>query len=494
MGIIPLFGISAFGGGGFGAPQPSQILSINSGFIIQEMDENGNTVFMQHILANDYGIPMDITVSSFQSADFQKIDQVCEPQKLFTNHILVIPYQPVPLSELGRYVMLPALAEFQHPDTSEELEIYLKKYNLLLDDGVNAGFTQSVDFSCDDVYVTMNPRYEHAFDDSLGMQSQSGSSSQQSGGQQGGQQGSQQGGQQGSQQGAQQNGQQGGPQSGTNLTPQEQELLQQADELLREYQMAAELQNAPLNPAERPYLVEQNTEQFRDEIAQQMQLQEQLMQQLQQNPEFQNFDEQLSNEGLIQQPSSLDVSDDETSLSVPYENEEMSATISANFQNGQITNVSLERPSGEMETTLLWVIPLVIGIIAAAILISKRFTTKERIVQTPIIVKNDSYTISYVDLTHEMLREAQHLYDEDLFKDAHEKLSQAIRFYYSNRFSTGTELTNMDALQLLRKENIPEFDSILDSLGMCEMIEFAKNPTERKKFISAIENFSQIIK
>ena len=438
------------------------------------MDENGNTVFMQHILANDYGIPMDITVSSYQSADFQKIDQVCEPQKLFTNHILVIPYQPVPLSELGRYVMLPALAEFQHPDTSEELEIYLKKYNLLLDDGVNAGFTQSVDFSCDDVYVTMNPRYEHAFDDSLGMQSQSGSSSQQSGGQQG--------------------GQQGGPQSGTNLTPQEQELLQQADELLREYQMAAELQNAPLNPADRPYLVEQNTEQFRDEIIEQMQLQEQLMQQLQQNPEFQNFDEQLSNEGLIQQPSSLDVSDDETSLSVPYENEELSATISANFQNGQITNVSLERPSGEMETTLLWIIPLVIGIIAAAILISKRFTSKERIVQTPIIVKNDSYTISYVDLTHEMLREARNLYDEDLFKDAHEKLSQAIRFYYSNRFSTGTELTNMDALQLLRKENIPEFDSILDSLGMCEMIEFAKNPTERKKFISAIENFSQIIK
>ena len=478
MGIIPLFGISAFGGGGFGAPQPSQILSINSGFIIQEMDENGNTVFMQHILANDYGIPMDITVSSFKSADFQKIDEVCEPQKLFTNHILVIPYQPVPLSELGRYVMLPALAEFQHPDTSEELEIYLKKYNLLLDDGVNAGFTQSVDFSCDDVYVTMNPRYEHAFDDTLGMQSQSGSSSQQSGGQQG----------------AQQNGQQGGQQSGTNLTPQEQDLLQQADELLREYQMAAELQNSPLNPAERPYLVEQNTEQFRDEIAQQMQLQEQLMQQLQQNPEFQNFDEQLSNEGLIQQPSSLDVSEDETSLSVPYENEEISATISANFQNGRITNVSLERPSGEIETTLLWIIPLVVGLIVIAVLISKKFTSKERIVQTPIVVKNDSYTISYVDLTREMLREAQHLYEEDLFKDAHEKLSQAIRFYYSNRFSTGTEITNMDALQLLRKENIPEFDSVLDYLGMCEMIEFAKNPTQREKFFSAIENFSQIIK
>ena len=44
------------------------------------MDENGNTVFMQHVLANDYGIPMDITVSSFKSADFQQIYEVCEPK------------------------------------------------------------------------------------------------------------------------------------------------------------------------------------------------------------------------------------------------------------------------------------------------------------------------------------------------------------------------------------------------------------------------------
>ena len=277
------------------------------------------------------------------------------------------------------------------------------------------------------------------------------------------------------------------------MTPQEQELLQQADELLREYQMAAELQNSPLDPTERPFLVEQNTEQFRDEIREQMQIQEQLMQQLQQNPDFQNFDEQLSNEGLTQQPPSLSMSDDETLLSVPYENDDMSAAISAEFQNGQITNVLLERPSDEIESNLLWIIPLIIGVIAVAIFISMKLPKKKSIIQTPMIVKNDNYTISYVDLTREMLTEAQQMYDEDLFKDAHEKLSQSIRFYYSNRFSTGTEITNMDALQLLRKENIPEFDSILDYLGMCEMIEFAKNPTERKKFFSAIERFSQII-
>ena len=473
MGLIPLFGLPAFAGGGFVAAKTLEVLTTDSGFIIQSVNEAENSVFMQHVLINDSGTPVNVSVSSYASANFLKIDETCKPQTLFTNHILVIPYSPVKIADLGRYVMLPALVEFEHPETLDQIEIFFEKYGLLLDDGENTGFTNSVDFSCDDVYISMNPRYDNLFQENLTMQSQSSSSSQN---------------------GAQQNGaQQNGQQSGTNLTPQEQELLQQADELLREYQMAAELQNSPLDPTERPFLVEQNTEQFRDEIREQMQMQEQLMQQLQQNPDFQNFDEQLSNEGLTQQPPSLSMSDDETLLSVPYENDDMSATISAEFQNGQITNVLLERPSDEIESNLLWIISLIIGVIAVAVFISMKLPKKKSIIQTPMIVKNDNYTISYVDLTREMLTEAQQMYDEDLFKDAHEKLSQSIRFYYSNRFSTGTEITNMDALQLLRKENIPEFNSILDYLGMCEMIEFAKNPTERKRFFSAIESFSQII-
>jgi len=475
LGLIPFFGTEVFAGGGFVSPQSKQVFGIDSGLIISEVDENGNSVFMQHVLTNDFGIQVDVTVSSFQSVDFLKIDETCKTLTLFTNHILVIPYSPIPLSDLGRYVMLPALAQYEHPETLEESEIFLKKYNLILDDGENAGFTTSVDFSCDDVYVTMNPRYEHAFDDNLGMQSQPSSS-----GAQGGPQGTQQ---------------QNGQQSSTNLTPEEQEILQQADQLLHEYQMAAELQASPLNPSERPFLVEQNTEQFRDDIREQMQMEEQYMQQLQQHPDFQTLDEQLSNEGLIQQPPNFDVSDDQISVSVPYENDDNEASITAEFQNGQISNVFLERPNAELETSLLWIIPLIIGVIAVAVLISKRQskTKSKPSTKIPVVVSNGSYTINYIDLTREMLSEAKNLYDEELFKDAHEKLSQAIRFYYSNRHYNGTEMTNMDTLQLLRKQNIPEFDTILNYLNMCEMIEFAKNSTQRKNFFSAIEKFSQMI-
>ena len=142
LGIIPFFGFSAFGGGGMGAPLSFEVLAVDSGLIIQEIDKNGNSVFMQHVLTNDYGIAIDVTVSSYNSTHFPKIDETCESMTLFTNHILVIPYHPVPISELGRYVMLPALAEFTHPDTLENSEIHLEKYSLLLDGAQNLEFTK----------------------------------------------------------------------------------------------------------------------------------------------------------------------------------------------------------------------------------------------------------------------------------------------------------------------------------------------------------------
>ena len=469
---------SAFGGGAFGPAQTFHTLTTDTEYIIQEIDNAGNIVFMQHILINDSGKIIDVTVSSYQSAQYQQVDEVCKTQKLFTNHILVIPYTTINTSDLGRYLMLPALTEFTEPDSTEpdsteKTEIIFEKQSLLLGDGSDGGFTTSVDFACDDIYVTMNPRYEHAFDDSLGMDDSFSQPTIQRNGQQ--------------------SSQQGGQQSGTNLTPEEQQILQYADELLRDYQMAAQLQNSAVNPSERPFLVEQDTEKIREEINQQMQIEEQLMQMLQQNPDFQNFDEQLSNDGLIQQPPTFDATEEEISITVPYENDDEASGIAAEFRDGQIQNVRLESSTEEIESSLLWIIPAVAGLATLAYIASKRKAKSQTAVKIPVVIKNDSYTISYADLTREMLNEAQHLYNEELFKDAHEKFSQAIRFYYSNRFSTGTEMTNMDTLQLLRNENIPEFDSILDYLGMCEMIEFAKNPSQKKKFFDAVGRFSEII-
>ena len=100
-------------------------LTLTTGYQNPELQpDSGNIVYMQHILINDSGSIIDVTVSSYESAHFQKIDDVCETNQLFTNHILVIPYSVINTSDIGRYLMLPALAEFTEPGTSEKTEIF----------------------------------------------------------------------------------------------------------------------------------------------------------------------------------------------------------------------------------------------------------------------------------------------------------------------------------------------------------------------------------
>ena len=98
--FVPVFATSAFGGGGGGPAQTFHTVTTDTEYIIQEIDESGNIVFMQHILFNDSGSIIDVTVSSYQSAQYQQIDEVCKTQKLFTNHILVIPFSTINTSDI----------------------------------------------------------------------------------------------------------------------------------------------------------------------------------------------------------------------------------------------------------------------------------------------------------------------------------------------------------------------------------------------------------
>ena len=93
-----------------------------------------------------------------------------------------------------------------------------------------------------------------------------------------------------------------------------------------------------------------------------------------------------------------------------------------------------------------------------------------------------------------MLLDARELYKNKVYKDAHEKFGQAIRFYYSHHFDLEREMTNIETLQILRRNKVKHFDSILDFLNLCGMIEFAKHETDERKFYRSIDEFMKIIK
>ena len=158
-------------GGGVPVLTSEELLTIESGFILPL---DSNSIFMQHQIANNYGKPITVTVSSYRSAAVDLIDSVCDPMTIYPQQVMLIPYQPLNLDDLNRYTMLQASIDFKNPDDDNDEEIYIKKYELLLDDGANTNFSQTIDFTCDEISIIANPKYERVAElQELGMQSQS---------------------------------------------------------------------------------------------------------------------------------------------------------------------------------------------------------------------------------------------------------------------------------------------------------------------------------
>ena len=449
-------------GGGVPVLASEEFLTIESGFILPL---DSNSIFMQHQIANNYGKPITVTVSSYQSAAVDLIDSVCDPMTIYPQQVMLIPYQPLNLDDLNRYTMLQASIDFKNPDDNSDKEIYIKKYELLLDDGANTNFSQTIDFTCDEISIIANPKYERVAElQELGMQSQS---------------------------------QQSQSQQSQQQMQQQTQLLQDAQQLLQNYQQAAGYPDSALMPNQGPNLVEQNTAGLRDEIINEIMRNEEILQQLQQNTEFQMYDAELSNEGLIQQEAVFTtIEENEIEIDIPYENNDDRTSIVAYHVDGDITDVQIIRPSQDFAVDYLWIIPIILLAIAVGIVLIKKSTNKKIKVVTPIVqeVSVDNHTtINYIDATNQILADSKKLYEEKMYKDAHEKFGYAIRFYYSHHFELGKELTSIEALQILRKNNVKDFDLILDCLNLCGMIEFAKQEPDEKMFFDYIDKFSKLI-
>ena len=426
-------------GGGVPVLESEEFLTIESGFILPL---DSNSIFMQHQIANNYGKPITVTVSSYQSAAVDLIDSVCDPMTIYPQQVMLIPYQPLNLDDLNRYTMLQASIDFKNPDDNNDEEIYIKKYELLLDDGANTNFSQTIDFTCDEISIIANPKYERVAElQELGMQSQSQQSQSQ-----------------------QSQSQQSQSQQSQQQMQQQAQLLQDAQQLLQNYQQAAGYPDSALMPDQGPNLVDQNTAGLREEIMNEIMRNEEILQQLQQNTQFQMYDAQLSNEGLIQQEAVFTTIDEnEIEIDVPYENNDDRSNIVAYYVDGDITDVQIIRPSQDFAVDYLWIIPIILLAIAVGMVLIKKFTNNKTKVITPMVqeISVDNHTtINYLDITNQILADSKKLYEEKMYKDAHEKFGYAIRFYYSHHFELSKELTSIEALQILRKNNVKDLSLI----------------------------------
>jgi hypothetical protein len=97
--------------------------------------------------------------------------------------------------------------------------------------------------------------------------------------------------------------------------------------------------------------------------------------------------------------------------------------------------------------------------------------------------------VDYTGEARKMIAEAKKLFDLKREKDAYEKVSQAVRFYFSHRLDIRKELINSELLHQLKETHL--HDKAKECLELCGLVEFAKyraNRTDFSKIIDIAEN------
>ncbi|HID19547.1 MAG TPA: hypothetical protein EYP28_01195 [Methanophagales archaeon] len=234
----------------------------------------------------------------------------------------------------------------------------------------------------------------------------------------------------------------------------------------------------------------QNMEQLKKEMETEMQkqqeLEEQIQQELAKNPEFQKYAEQLTNAGFNStQPSFNPISQNHTEITVPYRNESAEKRITADYVNGTIQNVTLESrvEQKKEEGNILWWLLLLIPIAVVVIgwFIYDRYIKKAaRQEPLPVLSKQ---SVDYVTEARRMVEEAEGLFRNGREKDAYEKVSHALRFYFAQKFGIKKELLNTELITILSgKEDTNTYSNVKECLDMCGMVEFAKYKANKDDF------------
>ncbi|RLG29655.1 hypothetical protein DRN97_11530 [Methanosarcinales archaeon] len=242
--------------------------------------------------------------------------------------------------------------------------------------------------------------------------------------------------------------------------------------------------------------ISQNTGQLKRELEKEMQQQkeqeERIREELAKNSEFLKYDKQLRNAGFNQTPASFNmISQNYTQVTIPYRNESTGAErrIKVDYINGTIQNVTLESiPEQKEERGSLWwlllLIPLV-GAIATGWFILDKYLKKagREEIQPQSIAVESAQSVDYVSEARRIIEEAEGLFMDGREKDAYEKISKAIRFYFSYKLGIERELLNSELMNALKgKADADTYSKVNECLDLCGMVEFAKYRANREDF------------
>jgi len=213
---------------------------------------------------------------------------------------------------------------------------------------------------------------------------------------------------------------------------------------------------------------------------------------LRNSPAFQELNSRLTAEGYNSSTPIVQKTGANTSkITVPYAGNSSKKNITAEYVNNTIRNVEIEEEKENKTDSLLWLAAVVFAALAAC-LIYRKYGSK-RVEQTHRYVPSPPTDIDYQGIARKMLAEADSLFSRGMEKDAYEKVSQAVRFYYAHKLGEKRDLSSAELLNILKKENQDAYPAVQRCLSLCGLVEFAKYRANREDYSELSEAAKKII-
>lgn len=222
--------------------------------------------------------------------------------------------------------------------------------------------------------------------------------------------------------------------------------------------------------------------------------QEKLLEKLKQNKSYQQFNSKLLTEGFSQNDIAFEANGNVTNVILKYEDQKQAnATITANFVNDEIRQVTLEDKNSNPLNLMLLIIIAVTVVSALCIYFAiKKFKNKKSftIIHTQLNPKLKSF--DHVIESKKLIDEAIQYHDKGDYKEAFGTAGKSIRLFLSHDAGIKREITSEELIRLIPKDNYP-INDIRECLKVTDLVEFAKlkaTDHDFKKIISLFNNLS----
>ena len=221
--------------------------------------------------------------------------------------------------------------------------------------------------------------------------------------------------------------------------------------------------------------------------------QEKLLEKLKQNKLYQQFNSKLLTEGFSQNDIAFEANGNVTNVILKYEDQKQAnATITANFVNDEIRQVTLEdRNSNPLNLMLLIIIAVTVVSAVCIYFAIKKFKNKKSftIIDTQLNPKLKSF--DHVIESKKLIDEAIQYHDKGHYKEAFGTAGKSIRLFLSHDAGIKREITSEELIRLIPKDNYP-INDIRECLKVTDLVEFAKLKATDYDFKKIISLFNKL--